>query len=102
MWAGLALLLSSVIVPLVVKVMLAVGIGFVTYTGVNLLLDQVRATMVANFVVPVGFEQVLNLLAFMNADRAITMILSAITIRATMRGLQASGSLRRFGILPGA
>lgn len=86
--------LAAAIVPLAVKLLAALGIGFVTYSGITLLLDGVATQIQAQFAIP-GFEYVTNLLAYMNVDRAISLMLSAITVRATLRGLQAGGDLRR-------
>ena len=86
--------LAAALIPLVVKLLLALGIGFVTYTGVQLLLDTIATQIQAQFNIP-GWSSVTNLLAYMNVDRAITIMLSAITVRATLRGLQAGGDLRR-------
>lgn len=86
--------IATIIVPLVVKLFLAFGVGFATYTGVQLLLDTILTEIQAQWA-SAGFDTVRNLLAYMNVDRAITMLLSAVTIRATLRGLQAGGDLKR-------
>jgi hypothetical protein len=93
---GIGAVLATIIVPLVVKVLAAFGVGFITYTGINLLLDSVLSAIQANFA-SIGFTAVANLLAYMNVDIAITMMISAITMRATLRGLQAGGDLKKLG-----
>lgn len=97
---GFGMVLASIIVPLAIRLLAALGVGFVTYAGVGLVLDQLLLMVQAQFAFP-QFPQVLNLLALMNVDKAITMMMSAITIRATLAGLSATGALRRFGSLPG-
>lgn len=92
---GLGSVLAAVVVPLTVKVFTALGIGFVTYTGVNLALDQAESLIIGSFN-SINVANAVSLLAYMNADRAISMILSAIVIRATLKGLQAGGTLRKF------
>lgn len=95
--AGIGVVIATIIVPLVVKVLVALGFGFVTYTGVQLLLDTVLNAIQAQFA-STGFEAARNLLGYMNVDKAITMMVSAITIRATLRGLQAGGDFKRLGL----
>ena len=95
---GIGAVLAAIIVPLVVKVLLAFGIGFITYTGINLLLDGVLAEIQAQ-IAATPFLQVLNLFGYMGVDTAITLMVSAITIRATLKGLQAGGDLRKLGFL---
>lgn len=93
---GIGAVLSFTLIPLVIKLLISFGIGFVTYTGVTFLLDSVLAEIQVQFASQ-GFTAVSNLLAYMNVDVAITMIFSAIVIRATLRGLQAGGDLRKMG-----
>ena len=91
---GIGVVFSTIIVPLVVKVFLALGVGFVTYTGAQLLIDTVLTELQTQFA-SAAFDSMRSLFAYMNVDKAITMMVSAITIRATLRGLQAGGSLRK-------
>lgn len=89
---------AATIVPLVIKVMAALGLGFVTYTGVNLLLDTIGADIQSQFA-SISLQGLQELLAYMNVDVAITMMLSAVVVRATLKGLGAGGDLRRLGFL---
>jgi len=93
---GLGAVIGTIIVPLAIKLLVSLGIGFVTFTGVTLLLDTALAEIQAQFASQ-GFTAVSNLLAYMNVDNAITMIFSAIVMRATLRGLQAGGDLKKLG-----
>jgi hypothetical protein len=95
---GIGAVLSTIIVPLVVKVFIALGFGFVTYSGIQLLLDVVLAQIQAQFAaMPVEFDAAVALFGYMNVDKAITMIFSAIVMRATLRGLQAGGDFKKIG-----
>lgn len=93
---GLGAVLASIIVPLVVKVLVGLGVGVVTYVGVDLLMDSILNEIQVQFN-SAGFDAVRNLLAYMNVDKAITMLISAVTIRATLRGLQAGGDVKKLG-----
>lgn len=82
---------TFLIIPLVIRILYVLGVGFVTYTGVGALLGMIGDLFQSNLgVVPGELLQVIGLL---NIDRAFTVIMSAVTIRATMRGLQAAGAL---------
>jgi hypothetical protein len=67
--------LLSICKPLVGRVLLALGLSYVTYTGfdtsVNWLLDQIKTNMSA---MPV---QIVNFLAWLWVDKAIAMVFSA-------------------------
>ena len=90
---GVGALLSAIIIPLIVKVMLALGIGFVAYTGINLALDQAYDLIVSNFqAIPTA---PLQLLAIANADVYFSMLFSAYGIRLVIAGLTSAGVLNR-------
>lgn len=93
---GMWVIFTTIIIPIIIKILLAFGVGFVTFTGITALLDGVLAEIQVQFASQ-GFTAVSNLLAYMNVDNAITMIFSAIVMRATLRGLQLGGDLRKFG-----
>jgi hypothetical protein len=87
---------AAIIVPLVVKVLVAIGVGFATYTGVSAALGAARTYLEARFAdLPV---EVLALLGIMNVDKFVTMILSAYAVRLVLMGLTASGALNRFQV----
>lgn len=94
-------LVGTIIVPLVVKVLVAFGIGFATYTGVGALLDfalsEIQTTMSA---LPV---QVLTMMSLAGVDKFVTIIFSAYTARLTIAGMTAAGTFTRFNLkgIPG-
>lgn len=77
---------------LVGRVLIALGIGFVTYTGVSSLILVAQSSITSSLS---GIDPaVLNLLAVLEVDTAITMIFSAYSARMVLLGL-TSGSLKR-------
>jgi len=68
--------------PFVTKVLAALGIGFIAFSGAQLALDAFYAEIQANFsTVPVT---VLQLLTIFGADKAIAMLFAAYTTRLTL------------------
>lgn len=85
--------LSVIIIPLVVKVLIALGVGFVTFTGLNLLLDEAYNLIVAQISsLP---TEPLSMLAIMKVDVYITMVFSAYSARMALAGLTAAGTLSK-------
>ena len=88
-------LLATACGPLVGRVLLALGMGFVTYKGfdvsVSWLLAQVKANMAG---MP---ADVLSFLGWLWLDKAIGMVFSAYTA-ATLVKLSASGTLTKLKI----
>jgi len=81
---GLLKGLIDISVPLVKKVMIALGIGSVTYGGLFALLDQVSSYFQLQLS---GLPaDVLALIGIMKIDIAFTMIMSAITANTILRG----------------
>lgn len=85
-------LLLRICAPLVGRVLLALGMGYVTYkglnTGIDWLLLQIKSNMSA---MP---SQVLQFLAYMWVDKAISMMFSAYAAAALVK-LGTSGTLTR-------
>ncbi|PID62212.1 MAG: hypothetical protein CSB44_03710 [Gammaproteobacteria bacterium] len=88
--------ISTLIVPLVVKLMVALGVGFVTYTGMTALLDQTFILIEQNLQgVP---TEVAQLLALANIDRYVSIIASAYGAKLLLSGLNSAGGLTKFSI----
>ncbi|WP_047934780.1 DUF2523 domain-containing protein [Pseudomonas putida] len=82
--ALIATLITS-LVPLVKMVLKALGIGLVSYVGINFVLSQIIEVVINNALsLPLGVQQLLGLMKF---DVAVNIILSAITTRLTLRGI---------------
>lgn len=84
MQALIAALITS-LVPLVKMVLKALGIGLVSYVGINFILGQITDVIINNALsLPVSVQQILGLLKF---DVALNIILSAVATRLTLRGI---------------
>lgn len=80
--ANIALWLFTIIVPLVKKVLVALGIGVASYAALNALFAQVQAQVVASYgAMP---ATILQLLALGGMPTAIGIILSAMSARVAM------------------
>lgn len=84
MQALVAVLIASA-VPIVKMVLKALGIGLVSYVGINLILSQIVDVVINNVLsLPIQLQQVLGILKF---DVAVNIILSAVTTKLTLRGI---------------
>lgn len=82
--AFLSLLITS-LVPLVKMVLKALGVGIVSYVGINLVLTEATDVIMVNILgLPIEVQQILGLLKL---DVAVNIILSAITTKLTLSGL---------------
>lgn len=78
--ANLFAWLALAVGPLAKQVLLALGIGWVSYAGVSLLLDQVRDAVVSNYGAISGTTA--QLLAFYGFGQAISIILGGFAAKA--------------------
>ena len=77
------------------RVLLALGIGFVAYTGIDVVLSGLQSQVVANFG---GLPAVaIGILAVTKIDVALNIIFSAIAARMVLKGL-TSGTMKRMVI----
>jgi hypothetical protein len=80
----IAMLVIQIVGPIIFYVLRLLGIGAVTYVGINLVLDQVKDYLIGNFVnVPLQVQQLLGLAKF---DVAINIYLAAVTARLLLAG----------------
>lgn len=93
----IAMLAIQIVGPIVFSVLRLLGIGLVTYVGINLVLDQVKDYVIANLVnVPVQVQQILGLAKF---DVAVNIYLAAVTARLLLAGYNkasAGGSKKKW------
>lgn len=88
--------LSTILGPLVSKVLTALGLGAISYVGINLMLDQVKDYVISSF--GGAAADTLLLLGLAKVDVAINIVLSAVTARAVYAGMSAaSGSITKIG-----
>lgn len=82
---------------IVVQALMGLGIGVVTYTGVDISLEYLKGQALANLS---GLPaELLGLLAFLKVGVFINIIISAMVARLTMTGVQGAGgalSIKRF------
>lgn len=75
------------------QVLISLGIGVVTYTGMSTTLDWLKSGAVnALFDLP---SSIIGILALMKVGSCISMVFSAIVIRLTVQGL-SSDTVKRF------
>jgi hypothetical protein len=90
--------LSTALGPLVSKVLIGLGIGAVSYTGINLMLVQVKSFMISQL--GGAGADTLALMGLAKVDVAINIVLAAVTARALLAGMSASGSITKMGSVP--
>lgn len=79
------LFLSSIVGPLAAKILTSLGLGAVTYVGITALLATVRTYLISNVGgVPADIAMLFGLL---KVDIAINIMLSAVTARAVIAGM---------------
>lgn len=95
-FAAIFTFLSTILGPLVAKVLAGLGLGAVSYVGINLLLDQVKSQVISQF--GNAGSDTLMLLGLAKVDIAVNIVLAAVTARAVYSGMSAaSGSIKRIG-----
>lgn len=92
-----AMLVVQIVGPILFYILKLLGVGAVTYVGINLVLDQVKDYVIANLVnVPVQVQQILGLAKF---DVAVNIYLAAVTARLLLAGYNkatAGGSKKKY------
>lgn len=86
--------LTTIAGPLVVRVLTSLGIGSISYVGINLMLEQIKGYVVSSF--SGAGADALALLGLARVDVAINIVLSAVTARAVLSGMQ-SGAIKKLG-----
>ncbi|MCP1602683.1 DUF2523 domain-containing protein [Pseudomonas citronellolis] len=89
----IAQMLVMIFGPLVKSVLRAIGFGFVTYVGINLLIESVRSYITSQMgQAGLAIQQVLGLA---KVDVAIGIVLSAVITRAVLAGLNKLNDRKR-------
>lgn len=85
-------LLLYITTGVVFRALVALGMGYMTYTGITSLLAYIKSEMLAAFG---GLPpQIFSLLAYMQVGTAFNIILSACVVRLTLRGMNtATGAI---------
>lgn len=90
---------SVIAIPLVVKILLGLGIGFISYQGITLLTDSALEFIRSNLA---GMPaDVVAVIAITKIDVYFTMIFSAYAIKLTLKGLDSTGVLRKLSFSAG-
>lgn len=84
--------LAQAATSLVGRVLIALGIGYVTYAGLDVLLDFIKVRIFQELLSV--DPTIIGIMAVLNVDRAINVVLSAIAARLLLNGL-TSGSITR-------
>lgn len=80
---------ASVVSSVAFQVLIALGIGFVTFTGISVGLTSLHDFAVSQWTaLPVAVLQVLGLV---KVDQALNLIISAAAARFTLQGLTGGG-----------
>lgn len=83
--------LLMVIEPIISRILGAIGIGFVAYTGMRVLMNQMEDAIRANLDrLP---HDILSILGMAGIGQAISIVLSALMIRAYLAGMNSAGSI---------
>lgn len=80
--------LATVMASLIGRAVLALGIGFVTYKGLNLALEGMQQAAISS-VSGIGGDAV-SLLGYLWVDKAISVMFSAVTVSLSMRLIAGS------------
>lgn len=82
------LFLSTIVGPLVAKVLTSLGIGAVSYVGITVLLSSVKTYLVGQVSGMPG--DVISLFGVARVDVAVNIALSAVAARAALSGVNLS------------
>jgi len=87
--------LAQACVSLVGRVLVALGIGFVSFTGISLMLDGMKSLFL-QYVAGAGTLpwNVVGILGVLKVGTSMNMILTTLAIRASLSGL-SGGSIRK-------
>lgn len=95
--------LLNIAVTVAGRVLVGLGIGVVTVTGLTIILNYAKSQAVT-YLQSIGTAggslgaDILSLLAYMKVGVAISIIFSAWTMRLTIQGLSVGGSISRFAM----
>lgn len=98
MWAILAPVFAFVLTGILTRMLLAVGLGVVTYFGMSELISWVYTEIVGQLSgLP---SHILQAAAMLKIGTAISIIFSAISIRLAMKSFGGALAALRFGVTP--
>ncbi len=71
------------------RVLLSLGLGFITYQGINAGLQWILQAITANLASVNGI--IAGIMGVLRVDQVITILLSAVAVRLTMTGIVEGG-----------
>lgn len=83
--------LATVMASLIGRAVIALGVGFVTYTGITVAVTSFKTNAISSVNAMAG--DTINLLGYLWIDKAMTLIFSAIVASLAMRAI--GGSLKK-------
>ena len=82
-YAFLTYLLSAIAVPLVKKILVALGVGYVSYSGVSALLDSAYLSIQGMFAgLPLAFVQAFG---YLEIDKMISVLFAAFAANMSVK-----------------
>lgn len=79
----------------IIKLLIALGFGFITYQGVDVLINNLMQHVYTNF--NAVSPEMLGMLGVLKIDKALNVLASAYAARLAIRGI-TGGLIRKFGI----
>lgn len=89
LWSSFA----TIALPLVIRVLAAIGLGVATYGGIKTLVDELLA-LVQSSINAVGAD-ILQWVGFFRVDQFMTIVFSAFVVRLVFMGMTATGAISR-------
>jgi hypothetical protein len=96
MWQAFVAVFMALIVPLGVKLLKGLGFGFITFTGLDLLLDQLEQLIFTNFeALP---AKVFQIAVMTGIDQYFVIVVSALTMAFAMQSFGGSVKSLKAGV----
>lgn len=93
LWGAFYAMIGS----LVGRVLASLGMGFVSYTGINFMLNQIKQLVISQFAG--AGSVILGVLYTAKLDVCISIIFSAVLIRFTLAGMSAAnGTMKQIKV----
>lgn len=83
------LALGPILTNAISRVAIAFGVGFVVYSGLDVVLDQVKSVATSSYgALPAN---VVSMLGLLRVDQALNLMLSAVSVRFVLEGMTGGG-----------
>lgn len=77
--------------PIISKILGALGVGFVSYLGVQGLLSYLEGQIASSL--SGTSSDIVQILGLMGFGKAVSIVLSALSVRATLAGMNSAGNI---------